>query len=396
MFARLQPILAVVCVLGLFAPRTVIAHFLNMTRGMIEVDPAAGTVELTLSIDLTRLVGDPVAYHHLSTLPRDETQEAEARIVQALSEKMTLIAGDEPLGWNHTRFTWPDLPLEKFTEPWAAPMAELDFRAILPPEATKIRLATTNGLAIEYPLVITLRTGTDAEAENATSLTRWLEPGQSSPILAFEPVATKPDSVETANTPPAAAAPTPADTTLETARRYLVLGFEHILPKGLDHILFVLGLFFLSHRWRPLLLQVSVFTIAHTLTLALTAIGFLPYLPNVVEPLIAASIAYVGLENLWRTELRRSRLVVIFAFGLIHGMGFAGMLNAIGLPAHEFFVALISFNLGVEAGQLTVLAGAFLLCAAFFHCRWYREGLQIPASLTISMIALFWFGQRVF
>lgn len=369
-----------------------------MTRAQIAIDPATDQIEVSLSIDLTRLIGDSERYHALSTQSPEETAAEEFHIVAALSEKMQLLSGGEVLGWENTAFHWPDLPLEKFTEPWAAPMADLRFQAMLPEDTHSLRLTTSVGLAIEYPLVVTLK----LESEEPTSLTRWLEPGQSSPTLAFvrEPatilpaLATTPATENPATDTSDELTPTAPDGTVEVARRYLVLGFEHILPLGVDHILFVLGLFFLSHRWRPLLLQVSIFTLAHTLTLALTAVGILPYFPDIVEPLIAASIAYVGLENLWRTELRRSRVFVIFAFGLIHGMGFAGMLNAIGLPTQEFFTALIAFNVGVELGQLTVLGLAFLACAAFLERAFYRRWIQIPASLAISAIALFWLYQR--
>ena len=183
---------------------------------------------------------------------------------------------------------------------------------------------------------------------------------------------------------------------LDVARRYLWLGFTHILPLGLDHILFVLGLFFLSAGWRALVLQVSTFTIAHTLTLGLTMLGIVSVSPSIVEPLIALSIAYVAIENLTTTELRRSRLVLIFGFGLLHGMGFAGVLTELGLPASRFPAALLSFNVGVEFGQLTVLAAATLMVAG-----WPRREASFlplvarPASVLIAAGGLLWTIQRV-
>ncbi len=142
---------------------------------------------------------------------------------------------------------------------------------------------------------------------------------------------------------------------------YLVAGFEHILPLGLDHILFVLGLFFLSTQLGPLLWQVSAFTLAHTVTLALGATGYVSVPASVVEPLIAASIVYVAVENLYSDRLQKWRTAVIFAFGLLHGLGFAYVLGEYGLPDKQFIPALIAFNVGVELGQLTVIAVAFLL-----------------------------------
>lgn len=146
---------------------------------------------------------------------------------------------------------------------------------------------------------------------------------------------------------------------LATFGAYIPAGFDHILPKGLDHILFVLGLFFLSTGLRPLLWQVSAFTLAHTVTLALGALGYVVIPANIVEPIIAASIVYVAVENIVTNKLHRWRPVVIFVFGLLHGLGFASVLQEFGLPQGQFFPALIGFNIGVELGQLTVISIAF-------------------------------------
>ncbi|MCX8225373.1 MAG: HupE/UreJ family protein [Sulfitobacter sp.] len=137
---------------------------------------------------------------------------------------------------------------------------------------------------------------------------------------------------------------------------YVPVGFDHILPKGLDHILFVLGLFFLSTHLRPLIWQVSAFTAAHTVTLALGALGLVTVPGSIVEPLIAASIVYVAVENIFTSGLSRWRPFVIFGFGLLHGLGFASVLGEFGLPEDQFIPALIGFNIGVEFGQLTVIS----------------------------------------
>ena len=145
---------------------------------------------------------------------------------------------------------------------------------------------------------------------------------------------------------------------------YIPVGFEHIVPLGLDHILFVLGLFFLSAQLRPLLWQVTAFTLAHTVTLALAALGIVQVPAAVVEPLIAASIVYVGVENVLARGLSPWRPVVIVLFGLLHGLGFASVLSEYGLGAQNFVAKLIGFNIGVEIGQLAVIAAAFLIVAA--------------------------------
>ena len=177
---------------------------------------------------------------------------------------------------------------------------------------------------------------------------------------------------------------------------YLVLGFTHIVPKGADHILFVVGLFLLSSKWRPLLSQVTAFTLAHTLTLGLSMAGVISLSPRIVEPLIALSIVAVAVENLWTQEARPRRLALVFGFGLLHGMGFAGVLAELGLPRRQALPALLSFNLGVELGQLAVLAAAMLLIGLPFG-RWvgYRRWLTLPASLAIGVVGLYWAIERL-
>ena len=177
---------------------------------------------------------------------------------------------------------------------------------------------------------------------------------------------------------------------------YVNIGFAHILPKGLDHILFVLGLFLLSAKLRPLLWQVSAFTVAHTITLGLSIYGILALPSSIVEPLIALSIAYVGIENVLSDELKPWRIALVFIFGLLHGMGFAGVLSEIGLPPGEYLTALLSFNLGVEFGQLAIISMAFVLVGWFRSKRWYRQIVVIPASTAISVMGLYWTWERAF
>lgn len=177
---------------------------------------------------------------------------------------------------------------------------------------------------------------------------------------------------------------------------YLLLGFEHIVPKGADHMLFVMGLFLLSTRLRPLLWQVTAFTLAHSVTLGLSMAGVLSLSSRVVEPLIALSIAYVGLENLWTTELKPWRPALVFGFGLLHGLGFAGALRVLGLPEGEFVVGLLSFNAGVELGQLAVILLALFTIGWFRRRIWYRPWIVLPLSAAIAVVALYWTAERAF
>jgi len=183
---------------------------------------------------------------------------------------------------------------------------------------------------------------------------------------------------------------------IEVIASYIAIGFEHIVPKGLDHILFILGLFLLSTHWRPLLWQVTMFTVAHTITLGLAMNNIVELPANVVEPLIALSIAYVGVENVLAKELHKSRLILVFLFGLLHGLGFASVLSDFGMPKDDFATALISFNVGVELGQLAVISMAFVLLRLCFKNQdKYRQFIVLPGSIFISIIASYWFLERL-
>ena len=189
--------------------------------------------------------------------------------------------------------------------------------------------------------------------------------------------------------------PPPTPSRLQVVRQYSVLGFEHIVPLGIDHILFVLGLFLLNTSWRPLLAQITAFTVAHTLTLGFSAYGIVSLSPAIVEPLIALSIAYVAFENVFTSELKPWRPAVVFGFGLLHGLGFAGMLGQLGLPRDEYLTALLSFNVGVESGQLAVIALAFVALGSFRDRDWYRRRITVPLSFAIGLVGLYWAVVRI-
>lgn len=177
---------------------------------------------------------------------------------------------------------------------------------------------------------------------------------------------------------------------------YVELGFVHIVPKGLDHILFIVGLFLFSVQLRPLLWQVTMFTIAHTITLGLSMAGVISLSAQIIEPLIALSIAYIGVENLFVRGLHKTRLLLVFGFGLLHGLGFAEMLAELGMPDGAFLTALLSFNIGVEIGQLAVLVLSFVLLLGWLHRRsWYRAVVAIPMSLLIAVVGCYWMLERL-
>jgi HupE/UreJ protein len=178
---------------------------------------------------------------------------------------------------------------------------------------------------------------------------------------------------------------------------YLKLGYEHIIPLGLDHILFVLSLFFLSSNIKTVIWQATAFTVAHSITLGLAMYNVISPPAYIVEPVIALSIMFVAIENIISDKLRPSRIIIVFAFGLIHGLGFAGALSGLGLPENQFITALLTFNLGVELGQITVILLAWLLISKWFSKKpWYRTRIVIPISVVIAVIALYWTIERTF
>ncbi len=178
---------------------------------------------------------------------------------------------------------------------------------------------------------------------------------------------------------------------------YLKLGFTHILPLGFDHVLFVLTLFLLSSKLSTILWQATAFTVAHSITLGLAMYGYIKPLPAVIEPIIALSIFFCAVENILVQNLKPSRILIVFLFGLVHGMGFAGALTELGLPPQDYIFGLLSFNVGVELGQITVILAAWFLVGHWFSKKeWYRNRVVIPASVLIALVAIYWTIERTF
>lgn len=178
---------------------------------------------------------------------------------------------------------------------------------------------------------------------------------------------------------------------------YVLIGFEHILPLGVDHILFILCVFFLNTNLKQIVLQASMFTLAHSITLGLAMYGVITPPAGIVEPLIALSIVLLALENIYSTKVKPWRMGMVFLFGLVHGMGFAGALSEFGLPQDAFATALVAFNLGVELGQLTIIAIMYVCVAKLFASKtWYRKRLVIPASFVIALVAAYWTVERLY
>ena len=178
---------------------------------------------------------------------------------------------------------------------------------------------------------------------------------------------------------------------------YFILGIQHIIPKGLDHILFIVGLFFFSVTLRPLLIQVTMFTIAHSITLIFVSVSYINVNPLIVEPIIALSIAYVGIENIFKEYVKEYlRYIIIFFFGLLHGLGFALVLSDIGYQSSKLILNLISFNLGIEAAQIFIILFLYILLGIkFSNKKYYKYIFQVPVSLFIALVGIYWFFERI-
>lgn len=178
---------------------------------------------------------------------------------------------------------------------------------------------------------------------------------------------------------------------------YLKLGYMHILPNGFDHILFITGLCLLNNKISTILWQATAFTIAHSITLALSMKSIIVAPGAVVEPIISLSILFIAVENLMIAKLSAWRILLVFMFGLIHGMGFASSLNEIGLPRDKFFLSIFSFNVGVEFGQMTVILLVFSLIILPLHSmKNYKKAVVYPLSIIIALIASYWTIERIF
>lgn len=177
---------------------------------------------------------------------------------------------------------------------------------------------------------------------------------------------------------------------------YFKMGITHIIPLGLDHILFVTSLCLLSNKISTILWQASAFTLAHTITLALSMKNIIVAPSQLVEPVIALSIVFVAVENMILSELKPWRVIIVFFFGLVHGLGFASALSEVGLPRNNFFTSVIAFNVGVEVGQVAVILLVFgLLIVPFGKRTNFKKQFVFPLSIIIALIASYWTIERV-
>ena len=350
-----------------------------------------GTVDVKIGIDLTQVLGSPDRYYAFVTEPEAAQRQQVDKILPIVLDGLRLLVGTTALKLDLQQFSTATVNKTLILDSQMSTLTTFLFTASLPTSHEPMKLVVPIGAPIDYPVVYTLQI-----PSAQVSMTRWLEDGahESEPYDWF---AKAPQgNTRTIAVPLRQEAVAPESLPWHRqAALYLRLGFRHIVPEGADHILFVLGLFFLGVTWRKLLSQTTVFTIAHATTLFLSTYGVFGLPSSYVEPAIALSIAWIAIENVFKPRLGPSRLALVFCFGLVHGLGFASSLSDIPFPKHDFLFALLGFNFGVDLGQLFVMAMAFLLVGWFRHEPWFRQRITIPASLTIASIGLIWAAQRV-
>ncbi len=342
-----------------------IADF-SVTDSRLELVMRLDVEALMAGLDLSAAptAADPpemAAYTALQSLPAPQIADRFAEFWPAMAGKILLMVDGARLKPSLRSLAPPGSELPGLARTF---VLTVDFA--LPAEAKVVEI----GWAATFGPLVLRQNGVDAPYDG------YLEPGVVSPPIALSGGRSA--------------------SGFETFVQYVPIGFDHIVPKGLDHILFVLGLFLYSPRLRPLFAQISAFTLAHTLTLAAAAANFITVPTAFVEPAIAASIIYVAVENLSGTQNSALRLPLIFAFGLLHGLGFASVLQEFGLPEGRFLPALIGFNLGVEIGQFAVIGAAFFLIGIWFsRHHLYRAFVVIPGSSIIGLVGAVWFVQRM-
>lgn len=351
--------------------------------------------------DTSKRIGDPLMYALLNGPPQHITAACDdARQRFAISTKLFADGSAIPVqvtqsptldSINEWKADHPDLRLPC--------KMDATLRARLPDHAHAFTVRFSEILS-DVVVVI--------DRPDLDAVTIPLAPAETSPDIDVSMIPVRvappdPSRSDSNSTPPAPSAFPPAspDSTheqpagLQTFWRYTKFGFRHIIPAGPDHALFVLGLFLLSPRLKPTLAQISSFTLAHTITLTLTTLNIVGLSSRIVEPAIALSIAFIGIENLFTTKVHPWRIAVAFLFGLVHGMGVATAFTEAGFPKGQLVQSLVAFTIGVEGGHLLALAAAFLLLGWARRKPWYRQRIAIPLSICISLIALLWTIQRL-
>ena len=369
------------------------AHLLNMSRVSVTLDTDR-SVAIVMELDLDDALGGSQRYLEVSRLSDPAGAPDMVQLMRRLEQATHITLAGQLVPVRVTGITMPDVPDEDFLNPMIWPRATIR----LVGDTEVLEVGATDSLLLqgqfqttfpfEEPVALTF-----SDTERDRNMTRWLAVSQKSPQ--FEGGAWWLAGNSSGNPVQQATPVTQSDIHWEEVRTYLWFGVTHILPGGVDHLLFVLGLFLGAASLRSLITLITVFTVAHSATLIISTLGIWRLPAGVVEPLITASIAWIALENLLPQQHLLRKALLVFGFGLLHGMGFAGTLAEIGLPEAAFLASMFSFNVGVEFGQITFVAGLLLITAWCRQADWYRQRIVIPMSIVTGIVAVLWTGQRL-
>ena len=358
------------------------AHMLNMTRVDVRVNET-GTAKVLINIDLGQSLMSAEDYWAASQMPAIEQARAINESLNRINREMVVLLDGEPVALQLVKADLAAISLEAISNPLTPQMATLHYEMDTS-GAGSVQLQMLPELEVPWPLLLKIELGGYLpQSRLLTEVDRLSLPAAIKPE--FLPASKNHQAIWLVD---GWVDPMPWMT-------WIAVGFQHIIPRGLDHILFILGLFLVCKGWRSLLVQVTGFTLAHSLTLGLSTYGLISVPGSVVEPLIALSIVYVALDNSLGPKLVRWRFVIVCLFGLLHGLGFASVLSDIGLPSDQFLLSLALFNLGVELGQLAVLLAAFLIVVWFRRQTWFQSVVVQPSTIAIAGTGMYWFLKRV-
>lgn len=365
------------------------AHLLNMTKAQLVIDEPT-TAELTLTVDLTREAGSRQTYYQWSQLPNPYHDPAFVAMLDRLTRAVIIIANGRHLSWHVHSVDFPqDVTEADFLSPVKWPMTQFKLTPANP-NASDNNKRDTNAIDLhvtaqfidhfKFEEPIALRV---FSPHHDHQMNRWLVRNQQSPRFATHPNGQRQTGHQQ------------TVSWMTTFGHYLTLGVAHIIPKGWDHTLFVLGILLGALTWRQLVLCISGFTLAHSATLALSSLGAIAVPNHWVEPAIALTLIYIAVENILLKPRPLWRFWVILVIGLIHGLGFAAVFNGFGLTTEDRLTALFAFNVGVELAQLLIVLVAWPSINWLVKRPVYRQRIHSAGSLAIATVGLFWLVDRL-
>ncbi len=349
---------------------------MNMSEVRGSID-ANGTLTLAMQMDLQRQLGGPESYFRLSGLGEDALSAPDYLAHwQTLVDSIEIHQGDERIVPRMLQVTPPEgYSLEQFAGGFTWPMTNVRVGAEINPEqAVSIRFRSS--FAYEEPIALTLEAGDKRR-------TRLLVANQQS--AAFQAY----------NAGSAAMQADANGVDFKSLWSFTVQGALHVVPLGLDHLLFLLCLYLGARSMRQLVLLISLFTVAHSITLGLAAYRLVPVPTDWVEVLIVVSILWLAIGNLRRPGKVIVKAPLILMFGLLHGLGFATALQALDIEPSNFLLTLLAFNVGVEIGQLGFIAAVALLLGWALKQEWARQRVLIPLSSLAVIVSSVWLVQRL-